>query len=189
MAPRTGFPLNCRTPPLLGANEHHTNMFSFFFYSEPVRREYAHLTRIHTAPTEYLHYSTIIQEEYAAWKLQTPIKKKQQAKFQVLQISAAKKQRTGAFDRQSKVGVTATASPQCQSPVEQPWRRACAAGLTDSRAPRASRSTRGTTRPARRSAQQEYCDMLHNARDSTEKLAPVAHQHVSAPGEGACCAR
>ena len=27
--------------------------------------------------------------------------------------------------------------------------------------------------------------MLHNARDSTEKLAPVAHQHVSAPGEGA----
>ena len=110
--------------------------------------------------------------------------KKQQAK-----ISAAKKQRTGAFDRQSKVGVTATASPQCQSPVEQPWRRACAAGLTDSRAPRASRSTRGTTRPARRSAQQEYCDMLHNARDSTEKLAPVAHQHVSAPGEGACCAR
>ena len=110
--------------------------------------------------------------------------KKQQAK-----ISAAKKQRTGAFDRQSKVGVTATASPQCQSPVEQPWRRACAAGLTDSRAPRASRSTRGTTHPARRSAQQEYCDMLHNAKDSTEKLAPVAHQHVSAPGEGACCAR
>ena len=31
--------------------------------------------------------------------------------------------------------------------------------------------------------------MLHNAKDSTEKLAPVAHQHVSAPGEGACCAR
>ena len=60
------------------------NMFSFFFYSEPVRREYAHLTRIHTAPTEYLHYSTIIQEEYAAWKLQTPIKKKQQAKFRRL---------------------------------------------------------------------------------------------------------
>ena len=30
--------------------------------------------------------------------------------------------------------------------------------------------------------------MLHNAKDSTEKLAPVAHQHVSAPGEGACCA-
>ncbi|EOD34399.1 hypothetical protein EMIHUDRAFT_202179 [Emiliania huxleyi CCMP1516] len=66
--------------------------------------------------------------------------------------------------------------------VEQPWRRACAAGLTDSRAPQASRSTRGTTCPARRSAQQEYCDMLHNAKDSTEKLAPVAHQHVSAPG-------
>ena len=51
-------------------------MFSFFFYSEPVIREYAHVTRIHTAPTEYLHYSTIIQEEYAAWKWQTPIKKK-----------------------------------------------------------------------------------------------------------------
>ena len=50
-------------------------MFSFFFYSEPVIREYAHVTRIHTAPTEYLYYSTIIQE-YAAWKLQTPIKKK-----------------------------------------------------------------------------------------------------------------
>ena len=46
-------------------------MFSFFFYSEPVIREYAHVTRIHTAPTEYLYYSTIIQE-YAAWKLQTP---------------------------------------------------------------------------------------------------------------------
>ena len=45
-------------------------MFSFFFYSEPVIREYAHVTRIHTAPTEYLYYSTIIQE-YAAWKLQT----------------------------------------------------------------------------------------------------------------------
>ena len=56
-------------------------MFSFFFYTEPVRREYAHLTRIHTAPTEYLHYSTIIQEEYAAWKLQTPIKKKQPLNF------------------------------------------------------------------------------------------------------------
>ena len=56
-----------------------TSMFSFFFYSEPVIREYAHVIRIHTAPTEYLHYSTIIQEEYAAWKLQTPIKK--QAKF------------------------------------------------------------------------------------------------------------
>ena len=51
----------------------HMNMFSFFFYSEPVIREYAHVTRIHTAPTEYLYYSTIIQE-YAAWKLQTPIK-------------------------------------------------------------------------------------------------------------------
>ena len=25
LAPRTGFPLNCRTPPLLGANEHHTD--------------------------------------------------------------------------------------------------------------------------------------------------------------------
>ena len=59
-------------------------LFSFFFYSEPVIREYAHVTRIHTAPTEYLHYSTIIQEEYAAWKLQTPIKKKQQAKFRRL---------------------------------------------------------------------------------------------------------
>ena len=57
------------------------SMLSFFFYSEPVIREYAHVTRIHTAPTEYLHYSTIIQEEYAAWKLQTPIKKKHQAKF------------------------------------------------------------------------------------------------------------
>ena len=29
--------------------------------------------------------------------------------------------------------------------------------------------------------------MLHNTKDSTGKLAPVAHQHVSAPGEGACC--
>ena len=59
-------------------------MFSFFFYSEPVIREYAHVTRIHPAPTKYLYYSTIIQE-YAAWKLQTPIKKKkQQAKFRRL---------------------------------------------------------------------------------------------------------
>ena len=56
-------------------------MFSFFFYSEPVIREYAPVTSIHTAPTEYLHYSTIIQEEYAAWKLQTPIKKKQPLNF------------------------------------------------------------------------------------------------------------
>ena len=39
-----------------------------------VIREYAHVTRIHTAPTEYLYYSTIIQE-CAVWKLQTPIKK------------------------------------------------------------------------------------------------------------------
>ena len=60
-----------------------TSMFSFFFYSEPVIREYAHVTRIHTAATECLYYSTIIQE-YAAWKLQTPIKKKQQAKFRRL---------------------------------------------------------------------------------------------------------
>ena len=28
--------------------------FLSFFYSEPVIREYAHVTRIHTAPTEYL---------------------------------------------------------------------------------------------------------------------------------------
>ena len=55
-------------------------MFSFFFYSEPVIREYAHVTRIHTAPTEYLYYSTIIQE-YAAGKLQTPIKKNSQLNF------------------------------------------------------------------------------------------------------------
>ena len=38
----------------------------------------------HNTTTEYLHYSTIIQEEYAAWKLQTPIKKKQPAKFRRL---------------------------------------------------------------------------------------------------------
>ena len=37
-------------------------------------REYAYVTRIHTAPTEYLYYSTIIQE-YAAWKLQKERKK------------------------------------------------------------------------------------------------------------------
>ena len=51
-------------------------MFSFFFYSEPVY-ENTHMLREYTpppAPTEYLYYSTIIQE-YAAWKLQTPIKK------------------------------------------------------------------------------------------------------------------
>ena len=57
------------------------------------------VTRIHTAPTEYLYYSTIIQE-YAAWKLQTPIKKKQQAKFRRL-----KSKGRALFDRQSKVGV------------------------------------------------------------------------------------
>ena len=55
-------------------------LFSFFFYSEPVIREYAHVTRIHPAPTKYLYYSTIIQE-YAAWKLQTPIKKNRKLNF------------------------------------------------------------------------------------------------------------
>ena len=38
-----------------------TYMFSFFFYSERVIREYSPVTRIHTAPTEYLYYSTIIK--------------------------------------------------------------------------------------------------------------------------------
>ena len=37
MAPRTGFPLNCRTPPLLGANEHPT--------ARPTPPLYTHLRR------------------------------------------------------------------------------------------------------------------------------------------------
>ena len=81
LAPRSRFPLAAERP--LYSELVKTYMFSFFFYSEPVIREYAHVTRIHTAPTEYLYYSTIIQE-YAAWKLQTPIKKKQPAKFRRL---------------------------------------------------------------------------------------------------------
>ena len=78
---RFGFPLAAERP--LYSELVDTDMFSFFFYSEPVIREYAHVTRIHTAPTEYLYYSTIIQE-YAARKLQTPIKEKQRAKFRRL---------------------------------------------------------------------------------------------------------
>ena len=44
-------------------------MFSFFFYSEPVIREYAHVHvhvhahvcyEIHTAPTEYLYYQSVV---------------------------------------------------------------------------------------------------------------------------------
>ena len=77
--------------------------------------------------------------------------------------------------------VTAIAFAPCKSPVEQLPRRACAAELTDSRVPRASHSTRGTTHPARHSSPQKYCDMLHDAEDSVEKLAPFANPHASAP--------
>ena len=81
MVLRFGCPLAAERP-LYSELVNTRYMFSFFFYSEPVRREYAHLTRIHTAPTEYLHfYWTIIQEEYAAWKLQTPIKKNSKLHF------------------------------------------------------------------------------------------------------------
>ena len=84
--------------------------------------------------------------------------------------------------------VTAIAFAPCKSPVEQLPRRACAAELTDSRVPRASHSTRGTTHPARHSSPQKYCDMLHDAEDSVEKLAPFANPHASAPGRRAGCA-
>ena len=47
-----------------------TNMFSFFFYSEPVIREYAHDTRIRTAPTQLLDDNTRIRS------CETPIKKR-----------------------------------------------------------------------------------------------------------------
>jgi len=77
---RFGCPRLAAERPLYSELVNTGKMFSFFFYSEPVIREYAHVTRIHTAPTEYLHYSTIIQE-YAAWKLQTPIKKNSKLNF------------------------------------------------------------------------------------------------------------
>ena len=48
--------------------------------SDRFLREYAHVTRIHAAPTEYLYYSTMIQE-YAAWKLEAPIKKNSMLNF------------------------------------------------------------------------------------------------------------
>ena len=76
-------------------------------------------------------------------------------------------QRTGAFDRQSEVGVTATAFAM-KSPVEQLPRRACAAGLTDSRASRASRATRGDAHPARQSAHWQYCTSQHGVEQCTE---------------------
>ena len=58
-------------------------MFSFFFYSEPVIREYAHVTRIHTAPTEYLYYSTI-NTRIRSLEVAGAYKEKQQAKFRRL---------------------------------------------------------------------------------------------------------
>ena len=60
-----GFPLTAERP----------------LYSELVDTTLASDTRIRTAPTQYLYYSTIIQEEYAAWKLQTPIKKNSKLNF------------------------------------------------------------------------------------------------------------
>ena len=68
-----------------------------------------------------------------------------------------------------------------KSPVEQLPRRACAAGLTDSRASRASRATRGDARAARHSpwhAVQCHCSLV-NAAHSTSRL--LTRQHIAAP--------
>ena len=68
-----------------------------------------------------------------------------------------------------------------KSPVEQLPRRACAAGLTDSRASRASRATRGDARAARHSpwhAVQCHCS-LANAAHRTSRL--LTRQHSAAP--------
>merc|ERR1712185_375671 len=45
LAPRTGFPLNCRTPPLLGANEHHTARPTPPLYT-PLRRRLSRPPRL-----------------------------------------------------------------------------------------------------------------------------------------------
>ena len=68
-----------------------------------------------------------------------------------------------------------------KSPVEQLPRRACAAGLTDSRASRASRGTLGDARAARHSpwhAVQCHCS-LANAAHRTSRL--LTRQHIAAP--------
>ena len=68
-----------------------------------------------------------------------------------------------------------------KSPVEQLPRRACAAGLTDSRASRASRATRGDARAARHSpwhAVQCHCSLV-NAAHRTSRL--LTRQHIAAP--------
>ena len=65
-----------------------------------------------------------------------------------------------------------------KSPVEQLPRRACAAGLTDSRASRASRATRGDARAARHSpwhAVQCHCSLV-NAAHRTSRL--LTRQHI-----------
>ena len=119
-------------------------MFSFFFYSEPVIREYAHVYenthRPHGIPV-LLDDNTRIRSLEVA----DAYKEKQQAKFRRL-----KSKGRALLIGKGKVGVTATAFAM-KSPVEQLPRRACAAGLTDSCASRATRATRGDAHPARQS--------------------------------------
>ena len=75
-----------------------------------------------------------------------------------------------------------------KSPVEQLPRRACAAGLTDSRASRASRATRGDAHPARQSAHWQYCTSQHGVEQCIQGIVLGANQHASGQSTGACCA-
>ena len=71
-----------------------------------------------------------------------------------------------------------------KSPVEQLPRRACAAGLTDSRASRASRATRGDAHPARQSAHWQYCTSQHGVEQCIQGIVLGASQHASAQSKG-----
>ena len=75
-----------------------------------------------------------------------------------------------------------------KSPVEQLPRRACAAGLTDSRASRASRATRGDAHPARQSAHWQYCTSQHGVEQCIQGIVLGASQHASGQSKRACCA-
>ena len=77
---------------------------------------------------------------------------------------------------------------RCPQPVEQLPRRPCAAGLTDSRASRVTRATRGDAHPARQSAHWQYCTSQHGVEQCIEGIVLGASQHASAQSKSACCA-
>ena len=75
-----------------------------------------------------------------------------------------------------------------KSPVEQLPRRACAAGLTDSRASRATRATRGDAHAAHQSAHWQYCTSQHGVEQCIQGIVLGASQHASAQSKRACLA-